>query len=1337
MIKKICILVSLVCFKFAAAEQSVYISSPDGSIKAEVFVDQSGRLSCQVQFEGQTVIEKSDLGITVDDIDYGSGFAVDSVKSSTSDNTYSTRGVHSFARDHHNQQEITLKKGLTTYKLQARAFNDGFAYRYIINGNGSRTVKGETSSWKITPDSKVWYFERPNFYKLKSYAGYWLKTNAENLHKVSPKGPIQGPPLVVELPDNKGYMLISEAALYNYSGMRLKSLPGRIVQANFTEGSAGFRVDGTITSPWRAAVIVKELNGLVNSDLISNLNPDPDPKLFSDTSYIKPGRSVWRWITLGTGTPEEEMDFVDYAAELGFEYTIVDDGWISWENNWENAEKICAYAREKSVGVFFWANSNMLDNPEDNWKDMRDFMDNLKKAGAAGVKIDFMNSESKKTIDFEIAALTIAAQRKLMVNFHGCHKSTGESRTYPNEITREGIRGLELNRMGEGPVTASHNAALPFTRFAVGHADYTPLGYHLAGPTTWAHQLATAILFTSPMQVISENPDILLHDNNAKRALDVLMDIPAVWDETIVLDQSKIGVLAMFARKRNTKWFLAAINGKEQKQELKDISLSFLEDGVKYKAIVISSGKPLIQAGVFIRQVFKRQEFSDITSNSTIDIPLDPNDGYVAEFIPDDQAVHTVRNGNCHVKINSDGFKFCFTDGQENITAPPHSVNGLQINRQPVIEVNKKDSSAGGFDVCTKDGQKAEVYVTINDGVVCFKVIPENTGINDVSISTGGMPVAHGLGDAGGYGPSSFNLVEDQAKTYSFLNNGGSNRWISTFAVFPENNLAGVFFDEGEKYVTLSKDQYSMAIKTQGAVSFYYFLGDMHTIYKNYLSLRKQYGYANIKPKFRLFELGWETWDALKYNTSIDAVEDAVEELLKEGYPIRWLVTGSGFWEEGGTTTSFGKFGKQFQNHEYFRVWLKENNLKWLIGFRSNMLPPGGPYPSNVKPDGREKPREFKGNPLSQYALDNDYFLKSPEGEVIKIASRNYPQTDCYMIDGRKPDAAEWFIEQYDKWRVDGIKEDTMMNMGTYFDIFNGPSALIAEQGGLVMARCGSYSSPGTLLRINDTYGAKSMQRRCPLNYMQYAACGAPNVYSDTIGFGNIDNAESSIRHGWLMSVTAGLAMGKIPPDTWTAEQKNTFKKMVNFHYALAPYMYDAAIKSYDTGYPYTLTPLSIAYPEDKETSKLEHYQWMVGESVLAAPLVKNYKSCKLDLYLPEGVWFDYDSGEKFVGPVTLSDFKMPLEKTPCFVGGRGIVILRESDESPLKVKIYPIAREQTEFTFNYPDGVSQSIIELKALDNKITVIDSAAGSIIPFEVDALTGAISFDIQPGHNYKLK
>jgi alpha-glucosidase len=134
-----------------------------------------------------------------------------------------------------------------------------------------------------------------------------------------------------------------------------------------------------------------------------------------------------------------------------------------------------------NVKVWLWVHSNDIDDPVDNYRQMRDYFDQIASAGGAGLKIDFMNGETKTLIDFENAVLRFAAERKLMINFHGCHAATGEERTFPNEMTREGIRGIEVNKMKEGPLPASHNAALPFTRFVVGHADYPPFSSRTRG----------------------------------------------------------------------------------------------------------------------------------------------------------------------------------------------------------------------------------------------------------------------------------------------------------------------------------------------------------------------------------------------------------------------------------------------------------------------------------------------------------------------------------------------------------------------------------------------------------------------------------------------------------------------------------------------------------------------------------------------------------------------------------------------------------------------------------------------------------------------------------------
>jgi alpha-glucosidase len=209
---------------------------------------------------------------------------------------------------------------------------------------------------------------------------------------------------------------------------------------------------------------------------------------------------------------------------------------------------------------------------------MRKWLDKVKRAGMDGIKVDFMNSESKFFIDFEIKLLKECASRRLLVNFHGCQSPSGESYTYPNEITREGIRGLELNKMSEGPIPSYHNVLLPFTRLVVGHGDYTPLSFVNPGNTTFAHQLATLVAFNSPLQVIAEDPEILLHNSLVNPALDFIKAVPTVWDQTIVLPQTELGKTAVVARRSANDWFIYALNGTDTERSITINIADFVSD---------------------------------------------------------------------------------------------------------------------------------------------------------------------------------------------------------------------------------------------------------------------------------------------------------------------------------------------------------------------------------------------------------------------------------------------------------------------------------------------------------------------------------------------------------------------------------------------------------------------------------------------------------------------------------------------------------------------------------------------------------------------------------------
>lgn len=672
-----------------------------------------------------------------------------------------------------------------------------------------------------------------------------------------------------------------------------------------------------------------------------------------------------------------------------------------------------------------------------------------------------------------------------------------------------------------------------------------------------------------------------------------------------------------------------------------------------------------------------------------------------------------------------------------DIVVPADTSSAIFINEQAVTEVElvNKELESAQFHVSTAGGETANVEISFKDGIAIISVKPEESGKNKVSLRFGGMPVAHGLGDAGGWNKT-FDLANDEEKTFEIINNGGGKRWISTFTIFPKNDFAGVFFDRGKKSVRLSESTYQLNTEIEGKSTFYLFVGEPKEIYANYKKVRNEHGFEDIKPKSRLFELGWESWDALGWNTNQFTVKDILAKFHKEGYPIRWAVTGSGFWDEGGTTTSFGRYGAKFPDTESFRSWMHQNDIYWMIGLRTNMIPSGGPYfPKTKKRDKNLKVKSYYGNDLSDEALEKDYFLNDADGKPRLITSTIFPIVPCYLLDGNKPGVASWFQKNYAKWKVDGIKEDTMMDLDEETSIFNKPIAKIATEGGHVLARCGEFSSPGTLQRINDT-GVLSMQNRTTINYLQYAASGVANVYSDVCGVHNMHNLkaiDANIRHTWLLSLTAGMAVGAFP-SKWSEKEQETFKKAIDFHYTLVPYLYGAGMETFETGFPYTLTPMGIAFPNDEKAVEFENFQWMIGESVLATPLLKNYQDGKKDIYLPEGTWFDWESGEKFTGPTMLSDYEIPLEKVPCFVGGKGIVLLRKDNSEELIARVYEVGKKATSDFYTLETSEKYSIEVANTTLENVSIKNLSSGKSVAFKKK--NGYIEFPVVEGNNYQI-
>lgn len=593
---------------FATSCADVQMQSPNGNIQAELLLDSHNKPFFKVLYKDKLVCDTAYLGLCIDSLKlYDDVFIHYAGKKSLSFKSPSNDSVHDSLEVEANEYVWILKKKHSSikYSLIFRLDNEGFAYRMIIPGNVKRHVDGEIAEWNLPKDSDVWFSERNSDWKLKTYAGEWIKTKANKLYSVSSQGPIQMMPLLYR---TKGgvFLLVSEASLQNYSGMRLRASENGKLMADFTK-KGGFDVKGPVITPWRVLVVAGDLNELVNSDMIEGLNPAPDPVLFADESWVKPGRSLWSWWSGIDGKYMDlsaERDVIDIASDLGFEYSTLDEGWEDWDDKFEKLKTLSQYANKKQVGLFVWRSWDKLKDTTNNYSQMRAFLDTLHNIGIKGIKVDFLNGEGIDQINFTSALLNYSAGKRLLVNLHGCSKPTGEEATYPNQLTREAVRGLETNKTTQKNIgtryipdaripgndnqyiSACHDINMVFSRCVIGPSDYTPIGFSIPGDLTLTHHLAMAYIIPSRLITIAENPYNIIHKPEYSVAIPFLKAIKTNWDETVVLPQSELDKCAILLKRFNDEWCICAVNS--QKMQI-ECSLSFLNDG-RYKASIISDG---------------------------------------------------------------------------------------------------------------------------------------------------------------------------------------------------------------------------------------------------------------------------------------------------------------------------------------------------------------------------------------------------------------------------------------------------------------------------------------------------------------------------------------------------------------------------------------------------------------------------------------------------------------------------------------------------------------------------------------------------------------------------
>lgn len=606
-----------------SAQTEVEIKSPNKKLSAIVTASNNGRLSYIIKHEGVQVLNPSPLGLTIDDIDLGHQAKITSKAIFTEVNeTYAILGNHTMAKNHSTEATIPMETSGKAFKLIVRVYNDGVGIRYTIP-TGSKRINSESTAWNLPKNvSKIVWSD---FHQ--SYEGLNYTTKVDSI----PQGkPVMGP-LTFEVAGR--FLSITEADCQTFSDMSFVRT-GNMLQADFPFEKQGWDIkkradngprvlDGTYNgepvSPWRTTIVADNYTDLINSDLLMNLCPAPAQDM--DFSWVQPGRCLWQWWSVGSPVYEDQKNWYDAAAKLKWEYYLVDDGWRDWKtadkDQWELLAEVIAYGKTVGVKSIVWVNSNEMREGDKR----RAYLERVKALGADGIKIDFIPDATSDIMQWYMGTMQDCAELKLLLNFHGGVKPTGLTRTYPNDITRESIRGNEYHMTRYRRVAPFElDVNLPFARFMAGAADYTPVILDPKQLTTtkftWPHEFAQAIVFLSPITHFTDQYKFYLENP----MFDLFQEVPTVWDETIVLPFTEMGEVVGFARRKGDTWWIGVMNGTDER-EVK-IPLDFLKKAKE--AVLIYDDKASNTA------VDRREQ--KVSKKDVLTVQMVPGGGFVARM---------------------------------------------------------------------------------------------------------------------------------------------------------------------------------------------------------------------------------------------------------------------------------------------------------------------------------------------------------------------------------------------------------------------------------------------------------------------------------------------------------------------------------------------------------------------------------------------------------------------------------------------------------------------------------------------------------------------------------
>ncbi|UDQ98748.1 glycoside hydrolase family 97 catalytic domain-containing protein [Lentisphaerota bacterium WC36G] len=636
------------------------LESPDKKLSISFNCEE--KVSYDVSAQGLSIIKDAPISITIDGTKYPAVNSNVTMTTSSSDKFVVPQVKTINNSFHENYNALTLAFG-NNLQLEARAYDEGVAFRWKTNFNKETIlVNNEQNELKFTKGFSIYYpqLDGKNFISNQENVYHYFKNMNDMKGKLAKlRVPV---PMLVNVNDNLK-MLISEANLESYPGWYIKKdltqensfksaypaypkgFKARGVRSTVPKQRENYiaKVAGKRALPWRAYLISSDTDMMVNQ-LIYKLS---DPSRVKDCSWIKPGKVSWDWwhawnipgVNFKSGINTQTYKFyIDFAAKSKSKYIILDAGWSKKVDHKEtlldvvdavDIPEIVRYGKERGVGVILWTTAWALDyNFDKAFKQFSEW-------GIAGLKIDYLVRDDQTMVEFVYKVMQKAAENKLIIDFHGGYKPTGVSRTYPNFMTCESVKGLEQSKWSK-KADPNYNTLLPFIRNVVGPMDYTPgamQNSHLkdfkdnfkspGSIGTRCQQLGMYVVYFSSIQMLSDAPTRYYA---APLAMEFLTEVPTVWDKSLGIE-GKVGKFAAVARRDGNRWFIGGINNYDARELT--IKLDFLTQGQTYQLKLYKDGKDIEEDATSVEL-----QTVNVKYNDTIKVKMATGGGFAGILTP-------------------------------------------------------------------------------------------------------------------------------------------------------------------------------------------------------------------------------------------------------------------------------------------------------------------------------------------------------------------------------------------------------------------------------------------------------------------------------------------------------------------------------------------------------------------------------------------------------------------------------------------------------------------------------------------------------------------------------